>query len=79
MKLLKALPKHLSFLYIGDLDPHGISIYLDYVKRTGLCIQWLGLKAQDIKLILKSSDLDDNVLGIKVGLKFNLHISISYR
>ena len=57
--------------YIGDLDPHGICIYLNYLQR--LCIidpsrlRWLGLSTLDVKTI---EYLQPNLteLGMSVGV-----------
>jgi meiotic recombination protein SPO11 len=49
------------FLYLGDLDPHGISIALTYRKTLGDCMHWIGVHHDDVNW------LDHRrVLGIKM-------------
>lgn len=44
--------RNLSFFYLGDLDPYGISIYLNYVKKivadATRRIEWIGVRVADI-------------------------------
>jgi DNA topoisomerase VI subunit A len=51
----------LPFLYLGDLDPHGISIYLTYTHAVGQWIEWIGLKSEDVAMLDNQA-----VLGLKL-------------
>lgn len=62
--LRRILP--LRFLYLGDLDPHGVSIAMIYHKALEGEMEWIGLHNEDVEALehgrvlgmkLKSSDL----------------------
>lgn len=60
-RLQQVLNDKVPFLYLGDLDPHGISIALVYNRALNGAINWIGLHHSDI------SSLDhQRVLGIKM-------------
>lgn len=70
--LLKCIVKTLigKIYYLGDLDPYGLAIYLNYKKRLGklpdgAAIEWLGLKTEDVHAITTSHGFIPN-LGIQV-------------
>ncbi len=52
----------IPFLYLGDLDPHGISIFMTYYRTVGPCIEWIGLRHEDL-------DLLDNQTALGLKLK----------
>jgi DNA topoisomerase VI subunit A len=60
-KLKRIFPVSFPFLYLGDLDPHGLSICLTYRKSLGDDLQWIGVNHQDL------SNLDHyRVMGIRM-------------
>ena len=52
----------LPFVYLGDLDPHGICIYLTYWRALNEGIQWIGVHYEDIGLDYNQHSL----LGLKL-------------
>ena len=52
----------LPFLYLGDLDPHGICIYLTYWRALNEGIQWIGVHYEDIGIDYNQHSL----LGLKL-------------
>lgn len=56
-RLSRLLAGKLPFLYLGDLDPHGISIFMTYYRTVGSWIEWLGLKHEDLDLLDNQSSL----------------------
>ena len=48
------------FLYLGDLDPHGVSIFLTYHRSLESNLEWIGIHYDDIELEMQQ------LLGIKM-------------
>jgi Uncharacterized protein conserved in bacteria C-term(DUF2220) len=46
-RIVAGIPS-VKLLYFGDLDPHGLAIYLDYVHRLRLPVVWCGLNSADV-------------------------------
>ena len=51
----------LPFVYLGDLDPHGVCIFLTY-QRSISSLYWLGLRFADVQTL----NLNNSVIGIKM-------------
>jgi meiotic recombination protein SPO11 len=60
-KLLKIVGSKLPLLYLGDLDPHGVSIALVYNKALEGSLLWIGLHHEDVIHLDHS-----RVLGMKM-------------
>lgn len=60
-KLSQIFEGRLPFVYLGDLDPHGVSIALVYNRALENSLYWIGLHSSDVSIL-------DNqrVLGIKM-------------
>jgi len=52
----------LPFLYLGDLDPHGICIFLTYYRALNTPMEWVGLHYEDIGIDYNQHSL----LGLKL-------------
>lgn len=60
-KLGQILDGRIPFVYLGDLDPHGVSIALVYNRALKNCMHWIGLHYSDIAVLDHQ-----RVLGIKL-------------
>lgn len=63
IRFLKVLRRMLPFrfLYLGDLDPHGVSIAMIYIKALEGGMEWIGLHNEDLACLDHGT-----VLGMKL-------------
>ena len=61
-RLYQIVSSELPFLYLGDLDPHGICIYLTYKRALCASVEWIGLHYEDIGIDYNQHSL----LGLKL-------------